>query len=100
VCVSYRVNLEGVILSRVGGGDMSPVETRRWALALRESEVPGRGGVGSISRTTALNWVMVREYKSLSKVASIVDKFSSIRSRVAFRLAAEDGLDQRTRRKV
>jgi hypothetical protein len=98
--VSYRVNLEGVISSRVGGGDMRPVETRRWAAALRESEVPGRGGVGSISRTTALNRVIVREYRSFSKVASIVDKFSSTRSRIALRFVAEDGFDPRTRRKV
>jgi hypothetical protein len=79
---------------------MRSVETRRWAAALRESEVPRRGGVDSISRTTALNWVIVREYRSLSKVASIVDKLSSIRSRIAFSFAAEDGFDPRTRRKV
>jgi hypothetical protein len=30
----------------------------------------------------------------------IVDKFSSISSRIALRFAAEDGLDPRTRRKV
>jgi hypothetical protein len=100
VNVSYRVNLEGVISSRMGGGDMIPVETRRRAAALRGAEAPGRGGVGLISRTTALNWAIVREYRSLSKVASIVDKFSSMISRIALRFAAEDGFDPRTRRKV